>query len=193
MELKTSSEIFLLYTSFMDNDPHSQTTPEKVTLDDNARKFTCETLQPEFLDQNSASSFTLVTDWLETGEDNEKKIAWKKFDNGDIQILLISKVTKDGKRTSEKQEITQELYEVLIASSILHLEKLRHEFTYDQGGVVFSLKYDNFGESNPRILEVDASSDEERSSFDPNIFPARLTEVTGDMTYYGYRMTGRLG
>jgi hypothetical protein len=164
-------------------------TPEKSKLlDDNARKFVVEAIDHEFLEENGASSFTLTADWLETGEDNEKKIVRKQFDTGDIQILLIAKVTKDGNRISEKQKITERKYEELLGSSILHLEKKRHEFEYTQDNILFSIKFDEFAGGELYILEVDAPSEEERDSFSPNDFPAKLTEVTGDIRYYGYRV-----
>lgn len=157
-------------------------------IDDNARKFVVEAIDHTFLEENKVSSFTLTVDWLETGEDNEKKIAYKEFDNGDIQILLISKLTEDGKRTSVKEKITESTYKELLSSSILHLEKKRHEFEYVQSNTSFSIKFDEFTEGGLYILEVDAPSEEERSYFNPNDFPAKLTEVTGDMRYYGYRI-----
>lgn len=164
-------------------------TPEKSELlDDNARKFVVEAIDHEFLDENETTSFTLTVDWLETGEANEKKIAYKAFDTGDIQILLISKLTKDGKRTSQKDKITKEEYEELLSSSVLHLEKKRHEFEYIQNNISFSIKFDQFSEGRLYILEVDAPSEEERSHFDPSAFPAKLAEVTGDIRYYGYRV-----
>ena len=165
---------------------------KKETLDDNARKFIVEAIDPTLLEGSEVSSFTLTTDWLETGEDNEKKLAHKKFDNGDIQILLIAKVTKDGNRTSEKAKITDEEYKNLLESSVLHLEKKRHEFTYTQNGIPFFMKYDEFADSALRILEVDAGSDELRDSFDPGVFPTKLVEVTGDLKYHGYRVTTTL-
>lgn len=161
---------------------------KKETLDDNARKFTVDTIDATYLEDNKATSFELTVDWLEIGEDDEKKVAHKKFDNGDVQILLISKVTKDGSRTSEKEAITEKAYRELLTSSVLHLKKTRYEFTYTQGGIPFAIKYDEFGEGSLRVLEVDASSEEERSSFNPNEFPVPLVEVTGDMQYYGYRI-----
>lgn len=165
-----------------------ETPKKKETLDDNARKFIVEAIDLKFLKDNRASSFTLTVDWLETGEDNEKKIAYKKFDNGDVQILLITKVTKSGHRTSEKEKITEEQYKELLGSSILHLEKKRYEFEYTQNDVPFSIKYDEFANSRLCMLEVDASSEEERNSFNASEFPSELTEVTGDISYYGYRV-----
>lgn len=166
----------------------TNTSKKKETLDDNARKFIVEVIDSRFLEENSASSFTLIVDWLETSEDNEKKVAYKKFDNGDAQILLIAKVTKNGHRTSEKEKITEETYKELLSSSILHLEKKRYEFEYTQNDVLFSMKYDDFSDSKLCMLEIDASNAEERQSFNPADFPAKLEEVTGDMQYYGYRI-----
>lgn len=172
----------------MDSDPQLRINPEKQMLDDNARKFTCGSLDPSDLNSNEVISFVLTTDWLETSEDNERKLAYKKFENGDIQILLITKITKDGRRTSEKQKITNEEYSKLLASSVLRVEKVRQEFDYEQNGVNFSLKYDDFGEDKPKVLEVDAPTDQKRDLFDPKALPVELTEVTGDISYYGYRV-----
>lgn len=161
---------------------------KKEKLDDNARKFITEALSPEFLEASGVSSFTLTVDWLETGEGNEVKVAHKKFDNGDVQILFIAKVTRDGNRTSEKEKISEEKYQQLKASSILHLEKKRYEFEYEQNGTPLSVKYDEFADGKLNMLEVDASSEDERDSFSPDDFPAELEEVTGNMRYYGYRV-----
>lgn len=161
---------------------------KKEQLDDNARKFITEVLSPEFLEASGASSFTLTVDWLETSEDTEVKVAHKKFDNGDVQILLIAKTTKDGNRTSEKEKITEERYHQLKASPVFHLEKKRYEFEYTQNGTSFSVKYDEFADGKLNMLEVDASSEDERDSFSPDDFPADLEEVTGDIRYYGYRV-----
>lgn len=165
---------------------------KKEVLDDNARKFIARAIDPQFLNEHKASSFTLITDWLETGEDNEKKVAYKGFDNGDIQILLISKVTKDGNRTSKKEQITEQTYKDLVATSVLHLKKKRHEFTYTQNAIPFSMKYDEFANGEFCMLEVDAPTEEKRDAFNPNDFPSELTEVTGDMRYYGYRVAHTL-
>ena len=161
---------------------------KKEKLEDNARKFTTEALDSEFLRAHNASSFTLTVDWLETGEDTEVKVAHKKFDNGDVQILLIAKTTKDGNRVSEKEKIDEGRYEELKASSVRHLEKKRYEFEHEQNGIPFSVKYDEFADGKLNMLEVDASSEEQRRSFSPDDFPAELEEVTGDIQYYGYRV-----
>ena len=165
------------------------TNPEKKEiLDDNARKFTTEAIAHQFLEENDALSCSLITDWLETGEANERKLAYKEFDNGEIQLLHIAKVTKDGSRTSEKKKISAEEYAELLNSSILRLEKKRYEFTYTQNNTPFSVKYDEFIGSALHILEVDASSEEERNRFSPHDFPTKLVEVTGDRRYYGSRV-----
>lgn len=176
----------------MDEDPQSKTNPEKQVLEDNARKFTCDPLDLSKLSEGTTTSFLLVTDWLETGDDNEKKLAYKKFENGEEQFLLITKVTKpDGSRTvPDRVKLTEEEYRGRLASSILRVEKVRHELTHMQNGISYSLKYDEFGEDNLRVLEVDASNDQERVLFDPSAFPAPLTEVTGDLSYYGWRIAG---
>lgn len=167
--------------------------PEKnEALDDNARKFTLEDPDSTFLDSNEVSSFVMTTDWLTTDKDSEEKLAHKKFKNGEVQILLIKKVTKDGKRTSVKEKITEEKYEKLKARSILRVEKTRYEFTYSQNDTDFSMKYDEFTNSPLRVLEVDANSDPERESFVPNDFPVLLKEVTGNLDYYGFRVSSLL-
>jgi hypothetical protein len=94
-------------------------------MEDNARKFIVERISKDFLFENKATSFDLTVDWLETNEDNDKKLAYKKFESGEIQILLISKVTKDGNRIADKEKITEGEYAELLKSSILHLSKKR--------------------------------------------------------------------
>lgn len=164
-------------------------TPEKKEiLDDNARKFTLDTLDDAYLNEHKASSFVLTVDWLETEEATEKKVAYKQFSTGDVQILLIAKATEDGNRTTTKERISVEEYTALVAASVLHLEKKRYEFEHTQNGTVFSMKYDEFSGSNLRILEVDAVDEATRNAFDPQNFPSSLHEVTGDVKYYGYRV-----
>ena len=175
----------------VDTDPALPQTPERVPLNDDARKFTCEVFDPQILNQTIVS-FALTSDWIETDEDTEKKLAHKKFDNGDVQILLIEKITHNSKRTSHKQEISNAQYKTYLTSSILRIKKFRHEFTYIQHGVAFTLKYDVFGGNNSAILEVDASTEEERNSFDPTIFPVKLVEVTGNLSYYGHRISSHI-
>jgi hypothetical protein len=166
------------------------TQPEKrkEVLEDNARKFTAEMLEPALLEELGASGYILMTDWLETGEENEKKIVHKRFDNGDTQILLISKATKDGHRIAEKEKITEEQYRELLPLSILHLEKKRYEFGYTQNDINFFMKYDEFANTQLRILEVDASDENSRNAFSPKDFSDELSEVTGNRQYYGYRV-----
>lgn len=169
--------------------PENQSQPgaQKDIVDDNARKFLVKPLDAAFLEK-SKTSFLLATDWLETGEDSERKVAHKTYTNGETKIFLISKTTKDGRRISERQPISQEEYAKLLEESVSHLEKMRYEFDYEQNGTVFDVKYDVFSNSDLRVLEVDAATEEERNSFELSDFPSKLTEVTGEMQYYGYRV-----
>ena len=158
----------------------------KELLDDNARKFIVTSLDRTLL--VGGVHYLLVTDWLEMGEKNERKLALKKYPNGEIQILNISKQTIDGNRKSEKNPIDETEYEALLGHSVRRVEKVRHEVGFVQDGVQFDLKYDEFVDSKLRVLEVDAKTDEERGAFRPGDFPAVLSEVTGDVRYYGYRV-----
>ena len=172
--------------------PESENVPspeqQKEVLDDNARKFVLDSLAPTFIEEGNEVVFLMTTDWLETGQDTEKKLAYKKFRNGDVQILLIAKVTKDGHRTSEKTKINEAQYNDLLKQSICRVQKIRHEFQHTQNGVVFDVKYDEFIDSPLRVLEVDAGSEKEREAFNPTDFQAGVSEVTGQSEYYGYRV-----
>lgn len=161
---------------------------KKETLDDNARKFLITNFDPQLLVHSGSVSYNLTADWLETGETTEVKVAHKTFDNGDVKILLISKVQGANGRTSDKQKIDQAKYEELLASSLKRVEKRRHEFEYFQNGTLFKMNYDDHSKAPLTVLEVDASSDIERESFDPLLFPATLVDVTGQEKYYGYRV-----
>lgn len=161
---------------------------KKEVLEDNARKFTLDSLDPALLNDHHAASFILTVDWLETDEAHEKKVAYKQFTTGDVQILLIAKVTKNGNRITTKAKISEEKYNELRADSVLHLEKKRYEFNYIQNDIAFSMKYDDFTDSHLRILEVDATNEAARDAFRPQNFPTKLNEVTGDIKYYGYRV-----
>lgn len=167
---------------------------KKELLDDNARKFTLDTIDPEFLQKNNTKSFLLTTDWLEMDESSEKKLAHKRYGDGDVEILLIQKFTQNGKRTvPPKEKLTEDQYQEFLAlSPALRVEKMRHEFNYIQNGISFSVKYDEFVDSELRVLEVDAQNEAERDSFASRAFPYDLTEVTGDVQYYGYRVATKL-
>lgn len=171
-----------------------QDSPEqREAIADNARKFIVDEIDPTLLAGDAVTSFTLTTDWLETGGDDEKKIAHKAFPDGRRQTLLIAKVTVDGKRTADKKEIIPDEYAQLLRSSIVHVKKKRYEFTLEQDGRVFDVKYDEFaGPNSLRVLEVDASTGEIRDTFDPTAFPGKLTEVIDDRSYEGYRVASRL-
>lgn len=66
-------------------------------------------------------------------------------------------------------------------------------FAFVQDDIEFKINYDEFADSELRILEVDPDSEELRAIFDPEMFPGHLEEVvTGDRSYEGYRATSHL-
>lgn len=171
--------------------------PEKEKLiDDNARKFVTEPIDTQFLKDIQATPFTLSVSWLETNKDNEKKVAHKVFQDGRAELLLIRKeIQPDGDRKTLKEPITNRQYDKYVADSLLHLEKERFEFSYEQDGVIFDMKYDVFAGGKLFLLEVDSKNDDkklagvERRAFEPKHFlPAELKEVTEDIRYTGYRI-----
>lgn len=164
--------------------------PEKEpAIDDNARKFLSQPLDDSFFGDKQVATFDLVVDWLETDEVKEKKLAYKTFDDGTIQILLISKVMQDdGSRKTVKEPLTEERYRELSCDSTLHLEKNRREFSVEQDGVKYDMKYDVLADGKLHMLEVDAEDDDDRACFQPDSFPTELEEVTGNLDYYGYRV-----
>jgi hypothetical protein len=159
---------------------------DKEVLKDNARKFVVRGISQDLL--TGSRSYLLKADWLETNQTDEKKITSKEFADGSTQLLLVTKVSKDWNRVSERRELDQAEYEALLEQSVLHLAKRRHEFKVTQNEIVYTIRYDEFQDSELCILEVDASSALERAKFDPALFPAELTEVTGNLGYYGYRV-----
>lgn len=173
--------------------------PEKreIPADDNARKFVTGAIDPEFLRGADATVFLLITDWLQIGN-HEIKLVCKKYENGNVEYLRIEKI-RSGTDTKvpPKQKLTPEQYHELLETSELklHAEKVRHEFTYSQNGIDFSLKYDVFVDSILKMLEVDAASDEQRLAFDDkdkNLPFDELQEVTGKEKYYGYQIVDEL-
>lgn len=162
--------------------------PEKREIvDDNARKFIIGTIDPAFLERHGAVSYGMTTDWIEIGEDNEKKVVVKAYPDK-VQRLLIEKITKDGDRTANKQSIDESTYEEQLQSAGPHSEKRRYEFEYEQNGIKYTIKYDEFVGSQLRIIEVEAPIQQQRDAFDPHSFPAELIEVTRRLQYYGYRI-----
>jgi hypothetical protein len=170
----------------MDKLPTNQNEGKKG-VEDNARKFTLDNIDPAFLAEHGAVSFKLILDWLETGEDNDKKLAYKEMKDGEVQTLLISKVTENGNRSADRKKISVMEYMDLLKSSVVRVEKTKHEFKYEQEGITFTLKYDVFSDGR-KMLEVDAPSEKDRNKFKPEAFPYKITEVTGNMDYYGYRV-----
>ncbi len=163
---------------------------KKEVVEDNARKFVLETISPEFLAESKAIGYVLITDWIATAEDTEEKLVYKKLDSGEVQYFSIAKITRDGSRTTDKKKISEEEYKSRLPSSILRLEKKRYDFSLIQDGISFACKYDEFPQGKLRMLEVDAANEPERKQFNPDVFPFKLQEVSGDMRYYGYRVAG---
>lgn len=170
---------------------NKETQPESKMemMDDNARKFIISNIDQEFLKKRAAVSYTLVMDWIGIDPDDDRKIVCKTFTDGQSQILLVSKITKNGNRQVEKKPITQEEYQELLKSSRTHVEKKRFEINFTQDGQSFLLKYDEIKNSQLCLLEVDAPTAEVRASFDPKKFPYLLSEVTGNSQYYASRIT----
>lgn len=168
--------------------PHEHEASPEIVGDD-ARKFIVTAIASEVLSSND-TTYLLVTDWLETGESTEDKLAYKKYTDGTTQILRIRKVTTETGRKSQKDPLSQDEYAKLLQNSLLRVEKIRHELAFTQDGLDFSLKYDEFQGADLRILEVEADTEDERMAFDPVTFPGELKEVTGDIRYYGYRVAG---
>lgn len=167
----------------------TNTNESKKGVEDNARKFLVDNIDPSFLVEHRAIFYKLILDWLETGEDTDKKLALKEMKDGEIQTLLISKVTDNGNRIVDKKKISVEEYMNLLESSVVRVKKTRYEFQYQQEGVTFVIKYDEF-DGGLRMIEVDASNEEDRNKFKPEAFPYKVSEVTGNMSYYGYRVAG---
>lgn len=160
---------------------------------DNARKFIVTYFDQSLLATDSVTSFTLTTNWLKLGENDETKIVHKDFHNGKVQTLLIEKVTDNGNRTTLKSEITAREYAEKRSDSLVEVVKERYEFAVEQNGIAFSMKYDEFvGPSGLCVLEVDAVNEETRSCFDPYAFSQGLREVSGDRGYEGYRVAGKI-
>ncbi len=171
-----------------------QPSPEHTPItDDNARKFIVTPLPHEFLLDHNATSYDLVVDWLETDEAREQKLAHKTYADGTVDIRHITKTTDAaGNRSSTKPSLSSDRYKELLSAASVHLEKKRYEFRYIHHGEVFQCNYDEFTGSNLRILEVDAQDEQTRQSFTPDAFPAELHEVTGELSYYGYRIVDLL-
>lgn len=166
---------------------------KKEIIEDNDRKFILETVDPQFLAEQNARSYLLITDWLETNEADETKVAYKKFDDGNVQILLIAKTTVNGNRTAEKRGITEAEYARYLEHAKVHVEKKRFEFEYTQkDGTTFAVKYDEFVNSSLRVLEVGPASQPDGGIFKSEDFPYKLEDVSDDISYVGFRVAGRL-
>lgn len=170
-----------------------QNTQEVERAPDDARKFIVHEVDRTLLEADEVVRCYFPTDWLETDEDSEKKIVRKTFDDGSIQMLLIAKTTEDGKRHSEKRKLSQEEYDTLKEHTVLSVEKTRYSFVFLQDGTQFQVNYDEFADSDLKILEVDAKPEELRALFRTELFPGTLEEVAAsDRSYEGYRVASHL-
>jgi len=161
---------------------------KKETVDDNDRKFTLPTIDAQFLADHSARSYLLVTDWIETNEADETKVAYKKFNDGSVEILLIAKVSDGDNRTAQKTPISEDEYKRYLGHTTVHVEKTRFEFEFVQDDTAFAMKYDEFTDSALRVLEVGAQTPADRTSFRPSAFPYPLKEVSDDPSFTGFRV-----
>jgi hypothetical protein len=176
--------------------PENKPNKEKgEAVADNARKFIVGPIDRSFLEERATSSTRLMVDWLEIDEGNgiETKLAYKEdLRSGNIKILLITKTTdKDGNRKTTREDVTEEEYErrkESLTPTNPHLEKMRWEFTYVQNDIPFPVKYDEFADSELRMLEVDDSDTEEGIRFDSADFPIELREVSDDPNFTGSRV-----
>lgn len=161
---------------------------------DNARKFIVAGFDESLLTGEGVKTYLLTTNWLKTGEDDETKLARKDFDNGAVEMLFIEKVTENGKRNAFKHPINEDEYNEKLARSTVEVIKERFELNVMQDGVEFTMKYDKFvGPNNLRMLEVDATNEEDRESFTPTaFFVGAFEEVTGDRGYEGYRVADKV-
>lgn len=121
-----------MYNERMSLEIPANSPDKREAIDDNALKFTLDHIDSDFLTAHNARSYLLTTDWLETGETSEKKLAHKKYANGDIkyadgyiEALLIQKTTdKYGDRTVlPKQKLSLEQYDQLLEQSVCHVKK----------------------------------------------------------------------
>ena len=157
--------------------------------DDNARKFVVAgSLSPEYLRDMKATGFRLTVDWLEMSDDRETKLVYKEYDDGEVQLLRITKEANEEGRRARKTPVAMDHYLEAVADSQRRVLKRRHEFKHVQHKMIFNMKYDEFEGSDLRLIEVDAPTDEERRSFDHTDFVVGLEEVSDDPHYTGYRV-----
>lgn len=163
---------------------------KREALDDNARKFIADPIEARMLEELGAKSFNLDVYWLETGEDSERKVVHKQFDDGEVMRLEVTKVRdkETGERVSKKVPIEEPDFVIAKTAAALSLKKRRHEFSFIQDGEEFLTKYDEFEGSDLHMIEIDGSNGVDRMSFDPDRFFVDLTEVTPDRRYEGYRL-----
>lgn len=189
----------------MSNFPTSHDSEPKP-IDDNARKLVLLPIDALKLLDLGALTYDMEVQWTDVSEDSETKVVCKRYVNPDLEpnVLRISKETIDGKRKTLKETISLEefLKTVEQGDRMLHMEKRRSEFSYAQGDIDFSLKYDEFktgahADGTQRLfcmLEVESDTEEQREQFDPEAFTLAqiYAEATGNPEYTGYRIVQTL-
>lgn len=93
-----------------------------------------------------------------------------------------------GNRTAQKKPISDDDYKRYLEHATLHIEKRRFEFDFALAGITFALKYDEFTDSQLRVLEVGAKTPKDKGSFTPESFPYPLKEVSSDASFTGFRV-----
>jgi hypothetical protein len=177
----------------MDTEQPAKTPEKKEALDDNALKFIIDEINPVTIASGEITSYEMTTDWIHTGVDDEEKLVLKQYDDGSVKRLRIRKERdSEGGRKSVKTPLSENEYLSLLVHSKITSTKKRTDFIYQQNGTQFVMTYDEFTGSALRILEVDAENPTLRQKFKTALLPAELKSVTGDLRYYGYRVTDML-
>ena len=168
---------------------------KEQSVPDDARKFIVRAgkLNQAFLDAHGAKIYTMVTDWIDIGDDTETKLVHKTYHNGSQEWRKITKrKDADGSRRTDRDDIDPEAADFpdLTKVSLKHLVKQRSTFRFEQGGILYEINYDSIPEKGLIMLEVDAvsKSSDDRTQFDPRELPLDLIEVSGDPRYEGWRV-----
>lgn len=195
-----------VYHTYMSHNLPPSNEVEPKPVEDNARKLVLFQLDQDKLRAFDATTYDMEIQWIDTSDDFETKVVCKVYDSDerDPQVLKISKSTVDGKRLTTREPISYEEFVEIKErhQGKPHLTKRRSEFDYEQDGVQYAMKYDEF-RVGQRIdgaqqlfcmLEVDAVTEDQRERFDPELFePSQIyAEATGNPNYTGYKIIGTL-
>ena len=185
----------------MSNFPPTPETEAKP-VSDNARKFIVDPIEPELIPVNNSFVHNMVIHWMSTEPRFEVKVVKKinARDDMDGAILRIMKTThEDGRRETTREPIPYgEFLEVCERfPDTPHLEKRRTEFFVVQNDKPYLIKYDEFSDSDLRMIEVEIDprakmTEDDLNGFDPAEFFDVRDEVTADPSYKGYRIVETL-